>query len=178
MKKQINPSIRAHLLRGAFYLLLLLAVCAIPFALAQRVIVKRSVLKPNVPAPQLPYDLRAVPELPSGGYCNVIVNGGFETGGFGGWAIDGHHNDPVVSNANPHTGTFSAFLGSFPATCGNGAEALGNSSFYQQFTVPAGGGTLSFWHWDCTNDTITFDWQDAYITDSGATSFKRSSINV
>src|ERR1700757_3329435 len=36
MKKQINPTIKAHLIRSAFYLLLLLAVCAIPFALAQR----------------------------------------------------------------------------------------------------------------------------------------------
>src|SRR5919106_6744776 len=36
MKKQINPTIKAHLLRGALYLLLLVAVCAIPFALAQR----------------------------------------------------------------------------------------------------------------------------------------------
>ena len=36
MKKQFNPPIKAHLIRGAFYLLLLLAVCAIPFALAQR----------------------------------------------------------------------------------------------------------------------------------------------
>src|SRR5512132_3430121 len=36
MKKQINPTIKAHLIRGAFYLLLLVAVCAIPFALAQR----------------------------------------------------------------------------------------------------------------------------------------------
>jgi N-acetylneuraminic acid mutarotase len=36
MKKQINPTIKAHLLRGAFYLPLLLAICAIPFALAQR----------------------------------------------------------------------------------------------------------------------------------------------
>ena len=35
MKKQINPTIKAHLIRGAFYLLLLVAVCAIPFALAQ-----------------------------------------------------------------------------------------------------------------------------------------------
>ena len=26
--------------------------------------------------------------------------------------------------------------------------------------------TLSFWHWDCSTDTIGFDWQDAYITDS------------
>src|SRR5947207_8808034 len=36
MKKQTNSTIKAHLIRGAFYLLLLLAVCAIPFALAQR----------------------------------------------------------------------------------------------------------------------------------------------
>jgi Kelch motif len=35
MKKQINPTTKAHLIRGAFYLLLLLAVCAIPFALAR-----------------------------------------------------------------------------------------------------------------------------------------------
>jgi hypothetical protein len=30
MKKQLNPSAKAHLLRGAFYLLLLLAVGVIP----------------------------------------------------------------------------------------------------------------------------------------------------
>jgi hypothetical protein len=35
MKKQINPTVKAHLIRGGFYLVLLLAVCAIPFALAQ-----------------------------------------------------------------------------------------------------------------------------------------------
>src|SRR5947207_10941645 len=43
MKKQTNSTIKAHLIRGAFYLLLLLAVCAIPFALAQRNTTKRSV---------------------------------------------------------------------------------------------------------------------------------------
>src|SRR6266568_4167318 len=43
MKKQINPTIKAHLIRGAFYLLLLLAVCAIPFALAQRKAPRRPV---------------------------------------------------------------------------------------------------------------------------------------
>jgi hypothetical protein len=36
VKKQINPTIKAHLIRSAFYMLLLLAVCAIPLALAQR----------------------------------------------------------------------------------------------------------------------------------------------
>jgi len=42
MKKQINPTIKAHLTRSAFYVLLLLAVCVIPFALAQRNTPKRS----------------------------------------------------------------------------------------------------------------------------------------
>src|SRR5262245_33007405 len=36
MKKQANPTVNAHLIRGAFYLLLLLAVSVIAFALAQR----------------------------------------------------------------------------------------------------------------------------------------------
>src|SRR6476661_6167273 len=34
--KKSNPTIKAQILRSAFYLLLLLGVCAIPFALAQR----------------------------------------------------------------------------------------------------------------------------------------------
>ena len=42
MKKQINPTIKAHLIRGAVYLLLLVAVCAIPFALAQRNTIQRA----------------------------------------------------------------------------------------------------------------------------------------
>jgi hypothetical protein len=46
MKKQTNSTIKAHLIRGAFYLLLLVAVCAIPFALAQRNASKRSMAKP------------------------------------------------------------------------------------------------------------------------------------
>src|SRR4029077_6962957 len=50
MKKQLNPTIKAHLIRSAFYLLLLLGVCAIPFALAQsrsRGTAKQSVIKPE-----------------------------------------------------------------------------------------------------------------------------------
>lgn len=36
MKKQVHPTIKAYLIRSAFYILLLPAVCVIPFALAQR----------------------------------------------------------------------------------------------------------------------------------------------
>jgi hypothetical protein len=66
MKKQTNISIKAHLVRGAFYLLLLLAVCAIPFALAQRD-TKKSAAGPTSPGISakdqslLPYDARPLP---------------------------------------------------------------------------------------------------------------------
>jgi hypothetical protein len=99
---------------------------------------------------------------------DVIGNGGFETGSFSPWVILDQNAAPVVTNTQAHSGTFSGYAGDAPdGFCGfPGTEALGDSSFYQQFTVPAGGGTLSFWHWDCTTDTIAFDWQDAYITDT------------
>jgi hypothetical protein len=72
-----------------------------------------------------------------------------------------------VTNTKSHSGTFSAFAGdASQGFCGGGIEVVGDSSFYQQFTVPPAGGTLSFWHWDCSADTIVHDWQDAYITDS------------
>ena len=45
MKVQIHRTIKAHLLRVAFYLLPLLAACAIPFALAQRNVATRSKAK-------------------------------------------------------------------------------------------------------------------------------------
>ena len=44
MKKQNDSNIQAHLIRGAFYLILLVAMFAIPFALAQR-----NVTKPEAP---------------------------------------------------------------------------------------------------------------------------------
>ena len=54
MKKQIYPTIKAHLIRTAFYLLLLLGVCAIPFAPAQsrsRGISKQRVAQPTFQKP-------------------------------------------------------------------------------------------------------------------------------
>src|SRR5215469_12437429 len=46
MQKQINLNIKAHLIRSAFYFLMLVAICSIPFALAQRNATNRSVAKP------------------------------------------------------------------------------------------------------------------------------------
>jgi hypothetical protein len=42
VKQCIDPAIRAHLVRRAFYLVLLGAVCVIPFALGQRATTKQS----------------------------------------------------------------------------------------------------------------------------------------
>jgi len=107
---------------------------------------------------------------PAGCDTGLIQNEGFETGSFPPWVIDGHVNDPVIDTTQVHTGTKSAFAGGNPQQnthCEeNNNEPLGDSSFYQQFGPVPAGSTLSFWHKDCTNDSIAFDWQDAYITDS------------
>src|SRR5215472_14774672 len=105
---------------------------------------------------------------PTGCDSGLIQNGGFETGSFSPWVIDGTLDTPLVTNTLAHTGTFSAIALSVTSQpyCGSGAEALGDSSFYQQFGPVPAGATLSFWYNTCTTDSITFDWQDAYITDS------------
>ena len=62
MKKQTEPNIKAHLLRGAFYLLVLSAVCVIPFALGQRTVSKQSA----VATPLLLGSAPVSPLLPNG----------------------------------------------------------------------------------------------------------------
>src|ERR1700716_2364778 len=70
MKKQINPTIKAHLTRSAFYVILLLAVCVIPFALAQRNTTKRSVAKPKATTNLATAGTRAA--VPSTGAATVL----------------------------------------------------------------------------------------------------------
>jgi hypothetical protein len=97
-------------------------------------------------------------------FNNLILNAGFETGSFSPWVIDGTNSTPVISAAEHHSGTRSALLGTV-----SGPEPFGDSSFYQQITVPAAGGTLSYWWLGATSDTITFDWQDAYVINTSNT---------
>jgi hypothetical protein len=99
----------------------------------------------------------------------IIQNGGFETGSFPPWISDNSNPTPFITATASHSGAQSAVVGGATGgnpICGIGSEPQGDSSFYQQFTVPPGQSTLSFYHKDCTTDTITFDWQDAYITNT------------
>src|SRR4029450_10753956 len=65
MKKQTNPDIKAHLIRSAFYVLLLLAVCVIPFALAQRNQRSTGNRTMNVARPSLKQQTQAFKKLPA-----------------------------------------------------------------------------------------------------------------
>ncbi|PZS03350.1 MAG: hypothetical protein DLM69_03100 [Candidatus Chloroheliales bacterium] len=95
---------------------------------------------------------------------NQVVNGDFESGAFAPWVISDTNPSAVVTTTQHQSGSYSAILGS-----SSGAEALGDSSIYQAITVPAGGAQLSYWYRPLTQDTVEFDWQDAYVANaSGA----------
>src|SRR4029077_18580498 len=70
-KKRINPAVKVHLTRGAVYLLLLLAVCVIPFALGQRITAEQSTTANMAQFPTTSSDsgagALAMPEFPMGG---------------------------------------------------------------------------------------------------------------
>src|SRR5437870_11658824 len=71
MKKQINHSTKAYLIRGAFYLLLLIAVCAIPFALARQNAIERVAGKASFKPNAIPAQARE--SAPTSGVCSDYV---------------------------------------------------------------------------------------------------------
>jgi hypothetical protein len=77
-----------------------------------------------------------------------IVNGGFDSGDFTGWSTSGPHTAVI----RPHdTPTFFTSLNAL-AELGSGSSPSGDSTMQQTITVPAAGGTLSFFYnGDCTD---------------------------
>src|SRR5438034_9606337 len=139
MKKQINPTIKAHLIRSAFYVRLLLAVCVIPFALAQsrsRGTAKQSVTKqsagqlmPVSPFAALPADAASSALLAPPGKRPV--------------QIDRKPLQPSgVSSVLWYNGDFNGVN----VLANEDNTALGSGQFasvYDDFNVPSGGWTLT-----------------------------------
>ena len=127
MKKQNNDSIRAHFIRSVLCVLLLVAVCVIPFALAQRNANNRSV------APATSRDVNAATALSSseGDQSQPAVSSGTIGVPF---TLLAHPKDPQVvlydqdDNASV-IGTLSATFTDFPTF---------NSDLADDFVVPTG----------------------------------------
>jgi len=71
-KKQNDPFIKAHLRRGVFFVFLVVAVCVIPLALAQRGIGK----KPMAPRGSCPAPWTLIADMPVDLYGAVCASNG------------------------------------------------------------------------------------------------------
>ncbi len=96
-----------------------------------------------------------VDPVPSG---TLVQNGDFERGDLVGWTVAGAVS-PTVVTTQRHGGTRAVLLGT-----AQGPEGTGDSSLTQAIILPRGAhGTLSFWHFPGTTDTVSFDWQEMEI---------------
>jgi hypothetical protein len=135
MKKQINRTIKGHLLRGAVVVLPLLAVSVIPFAFAQRAYRgKPDELHGSRAASRVvnPSGLAGTPVTPD---CRLIINEGFEDiTNLPGWVLI-NHSEPLGPSDwfQGNDGVFPAFDGA--------PDAYIAANFYSG----AGVATISNW---------------------------------
>src|SRR5262245_1444118 len=102
MKKQTNPNTTAHIVRSAFYVLLLLAVCVIPFALAQRSTGKRAFV-PRVPRGTCPTPWSSVADMPLDLTYNAGVSDGTYFYSISGFTFSIFNTVTSVYRYNPGT---------------------------------------------------------------------------
>lgn len=94
---------------------------------------------------------------------NVVTNPGFESG-LTPWTSCGSVSGPATTTVKAHAGTYSLLIGSTSTP-----EVNGTKGICQTVTVPTAG-SLSFWVWEGTDDTISYVDQEADIlSSSGAT---------
>ena len=104
MKKQNSCSIKAHLLRRAFFVLLLLAVCVVPFALAQRGIGKR----PLTPRGTCPTPWTFIADMPIDLYGAACASNGASVYCAGGYSISLPGLVTQLIRYDPGTNTWTA----------------------------------------------------------------------
>jgi len=88
-----------------------------------------------------------------------VTNGGFESG-LTGWTAGGIVAPTQAANAH-HSGSYSCKI--------TGGSSAGDSTIYQAVAVPAAGGTLTFWYYPVSPDTLTYDWQEMDVTNTSGT---------
>ena len=190
MKKQINPTIKAHLIRSAFYVILLLAVCVIPFALAQRNTGKRASSLPSSfrqpgqpeaqPRSKATSDTRISHALRSGvskqprkvlsrpggppPICGLLVGSGMTTGFEpNGWEplLAGNTVNYTFSNSQPAANEFALFETHDPWGFTTIKDAItANGHTYTEFT-PADLATVNFSDYS----VVILNWDDTNAPD-------------
>ena len=152
MKKQINLIIKAHLLRSALMVLSLLAVCVIPFALAQRTYRGKPDERYGSRTPSRvvnPTSFGGTPVTPG---CRNIVNEGFDDiTNLPGWVLI-NHSQPLGASDwfQGNDGVFPAFDGPADAYIaanfndGGGLATISNWLLTPEVTLQDGS-TLTFY---------------------------------
>jgi hypothetical protein len=141
MKKQIHFTIKAHLTRSAFYVLLLLAVCVIPFTLAQRNVAKQSAAQPRQLAPSAADSALASKSIVPDSSVKA-VDAASSAGAPGTRSLQIHKSPRHL------TGNILWYNGDFNGVNGLANEdntSLGSGEFasvYDDFNVPSGGWTV------------------------------------
>jgi hypothetical protein len=105
----------------------------------------------------------AVPFAQAQAATNVVVNPGFESGALSPWTSCGSATKVAVTTAQANSGTYSALIGATAKPEVNGTDAV-----CQTVTVPTGG-SLSFYVYEGTNDTVSYVDQEADVLNTSGT---------
>src|SRR6478672_7384053 len=158
MKKQTKHSVKAHLLWSALILLVLVAVCAIPFALGQRQATKRTVTNSSA-------------NIGAAGKENPMQNAPPSSGAIGVSAAQSPAGIPVQGQAGlPATSNVAAPASAIGVRINPPAPQLPNVVLYDQINNPAPtpGGVTSQ-DFEAANDAFDSFAADDFVVPAGQT---------